>query len=56
MEPWELKAHGAARRKANLSRVRDGVDWGRRVIEPGSIYSRGIKHRPRSPEDWESLD
>lgn len=56
MEQWELKAHGASRRRQRMRDMGDGRSYATRWIDPATIYSRGMKHRPRAAEDWEEVD
>lgn len=56
MEQWELKAHGASRRRQRLQDVADGRSYGTRWVDPATIYSRNRKYRPRAVEDWEEVD
>jgi len=56
MEQWELKAHGASRRKQRLRDLDEGRSYGTRWVDPATIYSRSRKHRPRAAEDWEEVD
>jgi hypothetical protein len=56
MDEFDHKVHARARREKALRDLKDGVSWADRQVPSGLEYKRSIKHRPRTPYDWEELE
>jgi len=52
----ELKILARQRREKKLRDMQDGLAWGDRTIPSGSKYSRSMKHRPQTADEWEELE
>lgn len=53
MDEWERKQHARIRRERMLE---EGLDLRTRRIPSAGQYRRGIKHRPRTADDWLAFD
>ncbi len=56
LSDFDHKVHARARRQRKLQDLADGVSFADRIIPSKNEYKRAMKHRPRTPYDWEELE
>lgn len=56
MNEEDFKTLARQRREMKLRTMEDGVSWADRTIPSKTQYKRSLKHRPRTPFEWEELE
>ena len=53
---FDHKHHARQRRLKKLQDMRDNISYADRIVPSGTQYKRSMKHKPRTPYEWEEME